>query len=128
VSFFVGFGRGSFIPLTCHLLLFLVHVCGGQISPGSTRRIKDLTKGPRGPYFVRSSPRGPGRNDQWNGLTQGRVGASPDGPTNSSSNHNSDPTFPRRSPVQRNQARMGRLNYRRIDSDGSLFLRHTLLS
>jgi hypothetical protein len=59
---------------------------------------------------------------------QGWVGASPDGPTNSSSNHNSDPTFPRRSPVQRNQARMGRLNYRRIDSDGSLFLRHALLS
>jgi hypothetical protein len=23
--------------------------CGGQISPGSTRRIKDLTKGPRAP-------------------------------------------------------------------------------
>jgi hypothetical protein len=44
------------------------------------------------------------------------------------SNHNSDPTFPRRSPVQRNQARMGRLNYRRIGSDGSLFLRHALLS
>jgi hypothetical protein len=62
------------------------------------------------------------------GLTQGRVDASPDDPTNSSSNHNSDPTFPRRSPVQRNQARMGRLNYRRIDSDGSLFLRHVLLS
>jgi hypothetical protein len=56
------------------------------------------------------------------------VGASPDDPTNSSSNHNSDPTFPRRSPVQRNQARMGRLNYRRIGSDGSLFLRHVLLS
>jgi hypothetical protein len=59
---------------------------------------------------------------------QGRVSASPDGPTNSSSNHNSDPTFPRRSPVQQNQARMGRQNYRRIDSDGSLFLRHALLS
>jgi hypothetical protein len=23
--------------------------CGGQISPGSTRRIKDLTKGPKAP-------------------------------------------------------------------------------
>jgi hypothetical protein len=88
--------------------------CGGQISSGSTRRIKDLTKGPRAPQFVRSSPRGPGRNDQWSGLAQGRVGTSPGGPTNPSSNHNSDPTFPRRSPMQRNQARMGRLNYRRI--------------
>jgi hypothetical protein len=27
----------------------LVPCCGGQISPGSTRRIKDLTKGPRAP-------------------------------------------------------------------------------
>jgi hypothetical protein len=105
-----------------------MHLLWGTDIPGSTRRIKDLTKGPRAPQFVRSSPRGPGRNDQWSGITQGRVGASPDGPTNSSSNHNSDPTFPRRSPIQRNQARMGRLNYRRMDSDGSLFLRHTLLS
>jgi hypothetical protein len=26
-----------------------VPTCGGQISPGSTRRIKDLTKGPKAP-------------------------------------------------------------------------------
>jgi hypothetical protein len=26
-----------------------ITVCGGQISPGSTRRIKDLTKGPKAP-------------------------------------------------------------------------------
>jgi hypothetical protein len=38
--------------------------CGGQISPGSTRRIKDLTKGPRAQQIVRSLPHGPGRNDQ----------------------------------------------------------------
>jgi hypothetical protein len=25
------------------------YACGGQISPGSTRRIRDLTKGPRAP-------------------------------------------------------------------------------
>jgi hypothetical protein len=34
--------------------------CGGQISPGSTRRIKDLTKGPRAQQFVRPFLRGPG--------------------------------------------------------------------
>jgi hypothetical protein len=44
------------------------------------------------------------------------------------SNHNRDPTFPRWSPVQRNQARMSRQNYRKIDSIGSLFLRCALLS
>ena len=51
-----------------------------------------------------------------------------DDPTNSSSNHNRGPTFPRRSPVQRNRARMGQQDYRRINSVGSLFLRYTLLS
>jgi hypothetical protein len=44
------------------------------------------------------------------------------------SNHNKDPTFPRWSPVQRNRARMGRQNYRKMDSIGSLFLRCTWLS
>jgi hypothetical protein len=44
------------------------------------------------------------------------------------SNHNSDPTFPRWNPVQRNQARMGRRNYRRIDSIGSLSFRRMLIS
>jgi hypothetical protein len=44
------------------------------------------------------------------------------------SNHHRDPTFPRWNPVQRNQARMSRRNYRKIDSIGSLFLRCALLS
>ena len=44
------------------------------------------------------------------------------------SNHNRDPTFPRWSPVQRNQARMSRQNYRKIDSISSLSLRCALLS
>jgi hypothetical protein len=44
------------------------------------------------------------------------------------SNHNRDPTFPRWSPVQWNQARMSRQNYRKIDSISSLFLRCALLS
>jgi hypothetical protein len=47
---------------------------------------------------------------------------------NLSSDHNSDPTFPRRSLVHRNRARMSRLNYRKINSVSSLLLRHTLLS
>jgi hypothetical protein len=34
--------------------------CGGRISPGSTRRIRDLTRGPWAQSFVRSSLRGPG--------------------------------------------------------------------
>jgi hypothetical protein len=44
------------------------------------------------------------------------------------SDHNRDPTFPRWSPVQWNQARMSRQNYRKIDSISSLFLRCALLS
>jgi hypothetical protein len=62
------------------------------------------------------------------GSTQDQSYASPDGPTNSSSDHDNDPTFPRGSPVHQNRARMGRLNYRRIDSVSSLLFRHTLLS
>jgi hypothetical protein len=34
--------------------------CGGQISPESTRRLKDLAKGLRPNKFARSSLRGPG--------------------------------------------------------------------
>jgi hypothetical protein len=34
--------------------------CGGQISPRSTRRMKDLTKGPRAQWIVRSLLHGPG--------------------------------------------------------------------
>jgi hypothetical protein len=44
------------------------------------------------------------------------------------SNHHREPTFPRWNPVQRNQARMSRRNYRKIDSIGSLFLSCALLS
>jgi hypothetical protein len=33
----------------CARLEQILGWCGGQISPGSTRRIKDLTKGPRAP-------------------------------------------------------------------------------
>jgi hypothetical protein len=46
-----GFGgKGTFPIGKIELpLSFGVAPCGGQISPGSTRRIKDLTKGPRAP-------------------------------------------------------------------------------
>jgi hypothetical protein len=44
------------------------------------------------------------------------------------SNHSRDPTFPRWSPVQWNQVRMSRQNYRKIDSISSLSLRCALLS
>jgi hypothetical protein len=47
---------------------------------------------------------------------------------NLSNDRNSDPTFPRRGLMYRNKAGIGRLDYRKIDSVGSLLLRHTLLS
>jgi hypothetical protein len=61
-------------------------------------------------------------------LTQDWIDANPDGPMNLSNDHNSDPTFPRRGLIHQNRARIGRLNYRKIDLVGSLLLRHTLLS
>jgi hypothetical protein len=39
---------------------YLVGKCGGQISPGSTGRRKDLTKGPRAQWIIRSLLHGPG--------------------------------------------------------------------
>jgi hypothetical protein len=40
--------------------IVVVHCCdcGGRISPGSTRRIRDLTRGPWAQSFARSSLRG----------------------------------------------------------------------
>jgi hypothetical protein len=43
-------------------------------------------------------------------------------------NRNTDPTFPCRGLVHRNRAGIGRQNYRKIGSVGSLLLRLTLLS
>jgi hypothetical protein len=43
------------------MALLLLDLCGGQISPGSTRRMKDLTKGPRAQWIVRPFLRGPGK-------------------------------------------------------------------
>jgi hypothetical protein len=43
-------------------------------------------------------------------------------------NRNKDSTFSRRGLIHRNRAGIGRQNYRKIDSVGSLLLRHMLLS
>jgi hypothetical protein len=40
---------GVITTLGINLRKGLCRYCGGQISPGSTRRIKDLTKGPKAP-------------------------------------------------------------------------------
>ena len=69
--------------------------CGGQISPGSTRRLEDLAKG-SGPDVSQGHPFvGQGRNARRSGSTQDRINSSSDGPTDSSNIHSSNPTFPR---------------------------------
>jgi hypothetical protein len=69
--------------------------CGGQISPGSTRRLEDLAKG-FGPDISQGHPfMGLGRNVRQSGSAQDRINSSPDSPTDSSDIHSSDPTFPR---------------------------------
>jgi hypothetical protein len=57
-----------------------------------------------------------------------QIDANPDGPTSLNCDCNGDPTFPRRGLIHRNRARIGRLDYGKIDLVGSLLLRHTLLS
>jgi hypothetical protein len=56
------------------------------------------------------------------------IDANPDDPTSLNCDRNGDPTFPRRGLIPRNRAGISRLNYRKIDSVGSLLLRNTLLS
>jgi hypothetical protein len=69
--------------------------CGGQISPGSTRRLEDLAKG-SGPDVSQGHPFvGLGSNAWRTGSTQDRINSSPDDPTDLSNIHNNNPTFPR---------------------------------
>jgi hypothetical protein len=76
--------------------------CGGQISPGSTRRLEGLTKyfGPitsQGHPFV-----GQGRNHWRNGLTQDWIDSSPDGSLGLSITHSVDLILPRSALRRRN--------------------------
>jgi hypothetical protein len=67
--------------------------CGGQISPESTIRLEDLAKG-FGPDILQGHPFvGLGRNVWQSGSTQDWINSSPDGPTDLSDIHKSNPTF-----------------------------------
>jgi hypothetical protein len=68
--------------------------CGGQISPGSTRRQEGLAKG-LGPIISQGHPfMGQGRNVWQNGSTQERIDSSPCGSLNSNVIHSSDSILP----------------------------------
>jgi hypothetical protein len=100
--------------------------CGGQISPGSTRRQEGLTEDPR-PITPRGRPFvGQGRNFQQS--TQGRINLSPCGLLNLNAICSIDPTFPRNALRCRSQRIISRRDYRKINSVGSLLLRNTWLS
>jgi hypothetical protein len=101
---------------------------GGQISPESTRRLEDLTKG-LGPIVSQGHPFvGLGRNVWQNGSTQDWINSSPGDPMNSSIIHSSDPILPRCDLRRRSWMMISRQNNRKISSVGSLLLRRTLLS
>jgi hypothetical protein len=68
------------------------------------------------------------RNFQQNGSTRDWINSGPCGSLNSNAIRNSDQTFPRSALRHRNQRIVGRQNYRKINSVGSLLLRHTWLS
>jgi hypothetical protein len=75
--------------------LMTIYNYGGQISPGSTRRLEDLAKG-LGPIILQGHPFvGLGRNVWRNGSTQDWINSSPGGPMNSSIIHSSDLILPR---------------------------------
>jgi hypothetical protein len=70
--------------------------CGGQISPGSTRRQEGLAKGfepiisPDHPFV------GQGRTDGGMGRREEEADSGPGGSLDLSAIHSADPTFPRR--------------------------------
>jgi hypothetical protein len=69
--------------------------CGGQISPGSTRRLEGLAKD-FGPITSQGHPFvGQGRNHWRNGLTQDWIDLSPYGSLGLSIIHSVDPILPR---------------------------------
>jgi hypothetical protein len=70
-------------------------ICGGQISPGSTRRLEDLAKG-LGPIVSQGHPFvGLGRNVWHSRSMQDWINSSPGSPMNLSIIHSSDPILPR---------------------------------
>jgi hypothetical protein len=99
--------------------------CGGQISPGSTRRLEGLAKdsGPiisQGHLFV-----GQGRNHWQNGSTQDWINSSPYDSLNLNVIHSIDLILPRSALRRRNWTRISRKNNREISWVGSLLLRST---
>jgi hypothetical protein len=68
--------------------------CGGQISPGSTGRVKDLTKGPRAQYIVRSFFRGPGEGQSAKQIDMRPDGCKPGRPTTTSERPQQRSDFP----------------------------------
>jgi hypothetical protein len=103
--------------------------CGGQISPGSTRRMKDLTKGPRVQWIVRSLLHGPGEEQLVKQIDIRLDWCKPGRPYSVEQATTTKIRLSRAgAPMQRNQARIGRQNHRKIDSNSSLSFRCTLLS
>jgi hypothetical protein len=97
--------------------------CGGQISPGSTRRLEGLAKG-IGPIVSQGHPFvGQGRNRWWSGLTREWIDSGPDGLLDLSIIHSFDPIPPCNTLGCRNRTRISRQYYGKISSVGSLLLR-----
>jgi hypothetical protein len=74
-------------------------VCGGQISPGSTRRQEGLAKGLAkglGPIISQGHPFVRQGRDVWqNGSTQDWINSSPGGPMDLNDIHSSNPILQR---------------------------------
>jgi hypothetical protein len=103
-------------------------VCGGQISPGSTRRLEGLVKD-SGPIISQGHPFvGQGRNHWQNGSTQDWINSSSCGSMDLNVIRSIDPILPRSTLRHRNWTRISRQDNREISSVGSLLLRSTLLS
>jgi hypothetical protein len=111
------------------MILLRWRSCGGQISPGSTRRMKDLTKGPRAQWIVRSLLHGPGEEQSVKQIDVRLDWCKPGRPHSVEQATTTKIRLSRAgAPMQRNQARIGRQNHRKIDSNSSLSFRCTLLS
>jgi hypothetical protein len=102
--------------------------CGGQIPPGSTRRLEGLTKG-FGPIISQGHPFvGQERTAGRMGQRREWANAGQCGSWGLSVIHSSDLILPRDHLGHRNQVRISRQDCRKISSVGSLLLRYTSLS
>ena len=119
-------GPGIFGPIISKSIQRL-GACGGQYPPGPLEG-KKASQMASGPLFRKAIPSWAGGGTS-SKMDQHEIGSTrAHAVRRTQAIRSSDPTFPRSALRRRNRRIVGRQNYRKINSVGSLLLRHTWLS